>query len=276
MRHDTNFKHIDLFSGIGGFSLAVDAVWPNAEHTFCDIDPYARAVIKKHWPEATVHSDIRQFNARSADLVTGGFPCQPFSTAGKQGGKADNRFLWPEMLRIISEAQPTWVIGENVTGIVNLALEQVCTDLEAEGYEVWPLIIPACGLNAPHKRERVWILAHAEHDGRPAVREGAEPRASHEAKARKEGTRHIEAVPPLHRPQLRRWDGWDDTRAKICRVPDGLPRKLVTNRLKGLGNAIVPQVAVEILKLIATDPQTPCKLHRDDGRGRCIDCDEFL
>ena len=159
--------HLDLFSGIGGFALA--AKW-NGYRTlaFCDNEPYAQAVLKKHWPDVPCHQDIREVRGElyaGVTLLTGGFPCQPFSVAGKQRGKDDNRYLWPEMLRVIREAKPTWIIGENVAGIVNLALDQVCTDLEAEGYEVEPIIIPACAVDAPHRRDRVWIVGYAKSNG---------------------------------------------------------------------------------------------------------------
>jgi DNA (cytosine-5)-methyltransferase 1 len=152
--------HLDLFSGIGGFALA--AKW-NGYRTvgFCDNEPYAQAVLKKHWPEVPCHKDIREVRGElyaGVTLLTGGFPCQPFSNAGKQRGKNDDRYLWPEMLRVIREARPTWIIGENVAGIVNMELDQVHIDLEAEDYEVESIIIPACGVDAPHRRNRVWII----------------------------------------------------------------------------------------------------------------------
>ena len=152
--------HLDLFSGIGGFALA--AKW-NGYRTvgFCDNEPYAQAVLKKHWPEVPCHKDIREVRGElyaGVTLLTGGFPCQPFSNAGKQRGKSDDRYLWPEMLRVIREARPTWIIGENVAGIVNMELDQVHIDLEAEDYEVESIIIPACGVDAPHRRNRVWII----------------------------------------------------------------------------------------------------------------------
>jgi DNA (cytosine-5)-methyltransferase 1 len=159
--------HLDLFSGIGGFALA--AKW-NGYRTvgFCDNEPYAQAVLKKHWPEVPCHKDIREVRGElyaGVTLLTGGFPCQPFSVAGKQRGKDDNRYLWPEMLRVIQEAKPAWIIGENVAGIVNLALDQVCADLEGQGYEVEPIIVPACAVDAPHRRDRVWIVGHSKLDG---------------------------------------------------------------------------------------------------------------
>jgi DNA (cytosine-5)-methyltransferase 1 len=167
MKSKNEKTHLDLFSGIGGFALA--AKW-NGYRTvgFCDNEPYAQAVLKKHWPEVPCHKDIREVRGElyaGVTLLTGGFPCQPFSIAGKQGGKNDDRYLWPEMLRVIREARPTWIIGENVAGIVNMALDQVHTDLEAEGYEVESIIIPACAVDAPHRRDRVWIVAHSKLHG---------------------------------------------------------------------------------------------------------------
>jgi len=154
-------KHLDLFSGIGGFAIA--ARWAGFETVgFCDNEPFSQAVLRKHWPRVPIHSDIREVRGElysGVSILTGGFPCQPFSVAGKQRGKEDDRYLWPEMLRVIQEARPTWIIGENVAGIVGMALDQVCSDLEAESYEVEPIIIPACGVDAPHRRNRVWIIA---------------------------------------------------------------------------------------------------------------------
>lgn len=164
-------RMLDLFSGIGGFSLA--ASWTGCIETvaFCEIEPYCQKVLAKHWPDVEIYSDIKELSGDDVvtkhgaiDIVCGGFPCQPFSCAGKQRGKEDDRYLWPEMFRIIQETKPTWVIGENVPGLINLGLEDCFLDLEAEGYEVQPLIIPACGVNAPHRRDRVWIMAHANSD----------------------------------------------------------------------------------------------------------------
>jgi len=159
--------HLDLFSGIGGFALA--AGWAGFETVgFCDNEPYAQAVLKKHWPSVPIHGDIKTLDGtayRGVTLLTGGFPCQPFSSAGKQRGKDDDRYLWPQMLRVIQEARPAWIVGENVAGIIGLALDQVCSDLEACGYEVEPIIIPACGVDAPHRRDRVWIVGNAKFNG---------------------------------------------------------------------------------------------------------------
>ena len=159
--------HASLFSGIGGFDLAAEwAGWINVFN--CEIDPFCRRVLAYHFPNALQYEDIKTTDFRplrgGVDVLTGGFPCQPFSLAGKRKGTDDNRYLWPEMLRAIRELAPRWVVGENVFGIVNwsdgLVFEQVCADLEDEGYEVQPYLIPACAVDAPHRRDRVWFVAH--------------------------------------------------------------------------------------------------------------------
>lgn len=160
--------HLSLFSGIGGLDLAAE--WAGFRTVGqCEWADYPRSVLEKHWPGLPRWRDIRtltkesfyeQTGLRTVDVISGGFPCQPFSVAGKRGGKNDDRYLWPEMLRVIREIRPTWVVGENVPGIVNLALGTVFADLEAEGYECECLLIPACGVDAPHKRFRVCIVAH--------------------------------------------------------------------------------------------------------------------
>lgn len=169
MRADTapRLTHASLFSGIGGFDLA--ARWAGWTNLFnCEIDPFCQKVLKYHFPNAEQYSDIKTTDFTvwrdRVDVLSGGFPCQPFSLAGKRKGTEDARHLWPEMLRAIREIQPRWVVGENVRGIINwsggLVFDEVCTDLEAAGYEVKPFILPACGVGAPHRRDRVWFVAH--------------------------------------------------------------------------------------------------------------------
>jgi DNA (cytosine-5)-methyltransferase 1 len=161
-------KHGSLFSGIGGFELA--AQWMNWQNVFhCEWNEFAKKVLKYYWPHSISYNDITKTNFTihrgTIDILTGGFPCQPYSSAGKRLGKEDERHLWPEMCRAIREIQPRWIVGENVFGLVNwnggLVFEEVQTDLEAEGYKVQPYILPAAAVNAPHRRDRVWFVAHA-------------------------------------------------------------------------------------------------------------------
>ncbi|HPR90277.1 MAG TPA: DNA (cytosine-5-)-methyltransferase [Synergistaceae bacterium] len=162
-------RMIDLFAGIGGFSLAAHWMgWETA--AFVEWDKHAQKVLKKNFPGVPVFGDIREFNGKdyegSIDIICGGFPCQPFSTAGKRQGTADDRYLWPEMLRIIREVKPTWVVGENVAGILSMdggaVFEEICTSLENEGYTVESFVLPAISVGAPHRRDRIWIIAHLE------------------------------------------------------------------------------------------------------------------
>jgi DNA (cytosine-5)-methyltransferase 1 len=161
------FKHGSLFSGIGGFDLAAEWMgWENVFH--CEWNEFGQKVLKYYWPEAKSFTDITKSDfthyANKIDILTGGFPCQPYSTAGKRKGKDDERHLWPEMLRAIREISPRYVVGENVRGLTNwnggLVFDEVCAELEALGYQVAPVIIPACGVNAPHRRERIWFVAY--------------------------------------------------------------------------------------------------------------------
>lgn len=289
-------RHLDLFSGIGGFSIASDKVFGNVGHEFVEYDPFCQAVLKKHWPNSQIHGDIRQFitdtererlERRSVQselhestentgcsILTGGFPCQPFSHAGRRKGTADDRYLWPEMFRVIQLYKPTWVIAENVRGLVTwnegMVLEQVCLDLESEGYEVQPLIIPAVAVNAPHRRDRIWIIGHArcEHGGtgggellRPEEQNvyssdgerggGVEIDTNSERSGytRKEYQAGQSAGQNRGRLETRWEENWFKVATRLCRVDDGVPRRMDRNpRLKALGNAIVPQVAEIIMR----------------------------
>jgi DNA (cytosine-5)-methyltransferase 1 len=162
-------RHGSLFSGIGGFDLASEWMgWENVFH--CEWNPFGQKVLNYYWPNAITYHDITKtdftIHRGSIDILTGGFPCQPYSTAGKRLGKEDDRHLWPEMCRAIREIQPTYIVGENVRGLVNwnggLVFDEVQSDLEAEGYEVTPFLLPACAVNAPHRRDRIWFIAYSK------------------------------------------------------------------------------------------------------------------
>ena len=240
--------HLDLFSGIGGFALA--AKWAGIETVaFCEIDDFACKVLNKNFPDVPVHRDIRELDGSlyaGIDLITGGYPCQPFSTAGKRKGADDPRHLWPDMFRVIRQARPTWVVCENVEGHVTNGLDSVCDDLESEGYEVRPFIIPACAVESPHIRNRVWIIANTARSGRERVLGiGGKAQTENEGERRQQDREFIQTNA---RSAETRWrNGWG-TSPRICRVDDGLPNRV--DRCKSLGNAIVPQIAYKIMMSI--------------------------
>ena len=161
-------KILDLFSGIGGFSLGLEATGGFETAAFCEIDPYCRSVLKKHWPGVPIFEDIRKLKGTdigTVDIITGGYPCQPFSVAGKQKGVEDKRHLWPEYFRIIKELRPSFIVGENVGGHIKLGLDSVIEDLESEGYAARMFSISASSVGANHQRERIWIVANSDSSG---------------------------------------------------------------------------------------------------------------
>ena len=234
-------KMLDLFSGIGGFSLAGE--WAGFKTVgFCEIDSYCQKVLKKNFPDVPIFDDIRKLNRSdidgTVDVITGGFPCQPFSVAGRKKGTQDDRDLWPQMFRIIKEFKPTWVVGENVANFVSMAFQRTKTDLESEGYEVQPFIIPACSVNAPHKRDRVWIMAYANNK-RLSRFQQSNADTVQSSKKKRFAVRGFNYDYEMEYPNI----------PKDIRVDDGLPYRV--DRVRGLGNAIVPQVAYQILKAIS-------------------------
>ena len=284
--------HGSLFSGIGGFDLAAHWMgWDNIFH--CEWNPFGQKVLKHHFPNSISYNDITKTNFSihegSIDIISGGFPCQPYSTAGLRKGKADERHLFPEMLRAIKEIKPRWVIGENVRGLVSwnggMVFNEVCDDLEREGYEVQPFLIPAASVGAPHQRQRIWFVAFNTKSQRGAsFREFCQGqnyesigirgddkkndaanteqfRLEHGEKRGNfgESKRETQAEGSSFTKQLEAncWAGFP-TVSPVCGGNDGLPKELdnITfskwrkESIKGYGNAIVPQVAHEIFKTI--------------------------
>lgn len=232
-------KHGSLFSGIGGFDLA--AQWAGLENKFAvEINPFSRKILEKNFPGVPLHEDVRQVgkhNLEKVDILSGGFPCQPFSTAGKRRGKEDERFLWPEMLRIINELQPTWIVGENVAGIVGMALDSIHVDLESIGYEVQTLIIPACAVGAVHKRDRTWIIAYS-----------FGKRFKSCTKDKEVDYKINEETPTLSKVLFTATGDGIQSNSGSIREGDGLSSWV--DRVKAMGNAIVPQIAYIIFSYI--------------------------
>ena len=264
--------HLSLFSGIGGLDLAAE--WAGFETVGqCEWADYPTKVLEKHWPDVPRWRDIRTLTGedffaktglRTVDVVSGGFPCQPFSTAGKRRGKEDDSYLWPEMLRVIRDLKPLAVVGENVAGIVSLALDQVLANLEGEGYACQAFIVPAAGVGAWHRRARVAILAYSD-----SIRQ--QPEYSKARKKNRDETRINSTLPSgakepvsnaegirfrksrkrdaAKQPTLRelselsaccmRGEGWAGDEPGVGRVADGVPHRV--DRIRCLGNAVVPQ-----------------------------------
>jgi len=316
----SKLKILDLCSGIGGFSLGLESTGGFETIAFCEFDPFCQKVLNKHWPEVPIYNDLKEIskneetirNIPEHDLICGGIPCQPFSLAGKQKGKEDDRHLWPYMFKIIKQKKPTWVIVENVGGFINVALDDVCLDLEAEGYATQSFIIPACGVEAPHRRDRIWIIGkrdvvdsdstrtrhgHGEVQGqngevqqrndyaesnhasekqdvadsntRLSNRENEEVRTrgnTFDSSGTGSGTEDV-ADSDSERLQGQRAkgdgiekksvttegseskfkpmeEGWWQSEPRVGRVANGIPNRV--DRLKSLGNAIVPQIIYHI------------------------------
>jgi len=326
-------QHLDLFSGIGGFSLGLEATGGFETKAFCDIEKYPRQVLQKHWPHVKQYEDIKELNYErlkadgidSIDIITGGYPCQPFSIAGRQKGEQDPRHLWPEYFRLVKELRPTWVIGENVSGHIKLGLDTVIEDLESEDYSVRPFSISASSIGANHQRERIWIVAYSERNGLLAAEKQrsfektisnqskgkndtlnvertssvsetisdvahsrrsqwprAELRGENENETRQENANQFERssstsevdVADTNDERLQRqWQsrnqftprfnssresseegqrtvgqGWWESEPNMGRVAHGIPKRV--DRLKSLGNSLVPQIPYYIGKTI--------------------------
>ena len=278
-------KVLDLFSGIGGFSLGLERAGMKTVQ-FVENDPYCQKVLSKNFPGVPIHGDIKTFHYdKPVELISGGFPCQPYSHAGEQRGKEDDRHLWEEYLRIIQSVRSRWVLGENVSGIINMELDQVLSDLASENYSCQSLVIPACAVNAPHRRDRVWIIArrnamgNSEYNGLSTAKESRSPSSisnnssqgenktfqskgtsgrsniknvAHANKERIQGrkeTGNLESEGTqrnqfsLRCSQRRIGKNWS-FEPELGRVANGIPSRV--DRIKSLGNAVVPQI-VEII-----------------------------
>ena len=297
-------KILDLFSGLGGFSLGLERTGRYKTVAFCEIDKYCTLLLQKHWKGIKVYNDVKKITKEgfeadgieSPDIITGGFPCQPFSVAGKQKGTSDDRHLWPEMFRIIKAFKPRFVIGENVPGIVNIqdgvVFETVCTDLESQGYEVQPFNIPATAVGAPHQRKRIWIIGYNVSNTFGKLSDGCSSTTRNSKtkfkgvecnqswnwnEVRSKTERCGEQVREKQNLQYtnnqrckesdlskkskksdfgnREYDStrenktWWQTQSELCGVPNGVSYELDkdrANRIKALGNSIVPQIVREL------------------------------
>ena len=290
MQHHSKLQHLDLFSGIGGFSLGLEATGGFETKAFCDIEEYPRAILKKNWPHIKQYTDIKELTyeklksdgIESIDIITGGYPCQPFSIAGSKKGEEDPRHLWPEYFRLVKECRPTWVIGENVSGHIKLGLDTVLTDLESEGYSTRTFSLSASSIGANHQRERVWIVAYSDVEdtrrgswGKQFARdkeslgqwtyektersgntseasrssEGAETLAdtnSERGRMWQTGSQDAEDVRQSSGSQ--KTFGWWNTEPNVGRVAHGVSKR--THRLKSLGNSLIPQIPYYLGKSI--------------------------
>jgi DNA (cytosine-5)-methyltransferase 1 len=289
-------KILDLFSGIGGFSLGLEATGHFETAAFCEIEPYCKQVLKKHWPTVPIFDDIRQLKGTdigTIDIITGGYPCQPFSVAGKQKAEQDPRHLWPEYFRLIQELKPTWVIGENVSGHIKLGLDSVLEDLASEGYSTRTFSISASSIGANHKRERVWTIANLANS--ECLGWTKRPEESKEFKGEKSSYQfdnssegRIESEPGqdvantneerVFSSKIARDNGKDKQKSndehigrcstafgrkvlqgnwsvepRVGRVAHGIPKRV--DRLKTLGNAVVPHIPYYIGQAIVESYQ---------------------
>lgn len=278
---------LDLFSGIGGFSLGLERTGGFETVAFCEIEEFSRRVLAKHWPETPCFEDVRKLTKDDidgpVDVICGGYPCQPFSTAGKRRGKEDDRHLWPEFSRLVAELRPSWVIGENVAGHISMGLDDVLSDLERQGYACRTFVIPACAVGAPHRRDRCWTIANSGDVLQPReldARANCETPSGSESGNQCEGwakngqrvwvessTGCKDVANPNGKGLQRRAEAGNscgsrkgrDEQSKRCaylpgaawlpepklgRVGHGFPGRM--DRLKALGNAIVPQIATLI------------------------------
>ena len=291
-------NHIDLCSGIGGFALGFQWAGLSKPVLFCDIEPWSRKILKKHWPDVPIAEDVKELASEPDGLIprtdpkktilTAGYPCQPFSHAGKRLGHKDDRHIWPYILQIVAHKRPAFCVFENVYGHVSMGLDQVLLDLEAQGYATRPFIVPACGVDAPHRRDRIWIIAHTDSHREPNVGNASscgqrgdngrwagqepenrcedvadtrhagvhQPRQSGDVEQEGGNERRVRRDGLSKKQSVQRQDVGHTNRKRgqapqqwlpepsVGRVAHGIPKRV--DRLRGLGNAIVPQIAMKI------------------------------
>jgi len=275
------FRQVDLCSGIGGFALGFEWAGLSQPVLFCDIEEWPRKILAKHWPDVPIAEDVKELandpdrNVPDCDIITAGYPCQPFSLAGERRGAEDDRHIWPDIFSIVQRKRPAWCVFENVYGHISMGLDEVLSDLERESYSVRPFIVPACATDAPHRRDRVWIIARNVADtsgsgieARERDRLGDGDRSRGNKGKSKSGSGKVNVADsnsaglqgrqnprdtnqsrekpdeqPSRRGERPNGQNWPPEPA-VGRVANGIPRRV--DRLKGLGNAIVPQVAQRI------------------------------
>ena len=225
-------KHLDLFSGIGGFALAARRVgWETV--LFCENDEFCQRVLSKNWPTTLIIDNIEKFangsikTIRDVGIITAGYPCQPYSVAGKRGGEEDDRNLWLKFIQTVRSVRPRWIVCENVVGHITMGLDEVLLNLDGLGYTWESFIIPACALNAPHRRDRLWVVAYSYGERLEGHSIGIREKTEHAILSR---------------------ENWWEAEPSMDRVDDGLPDRM--DRIRSLGNAIVPQIAEVIFTII--------------------------
>jgi len=295
------FRHVDLCSGIGGFALGFEWAELSSPVLFCDIEPWSRKILAKHWPNVPIAEDVKELAndpdglVPDCDIITAGYPCQPFSLAGERRGTEDDRHIWPYILSIVEAKRPSWCVFENVYGHVSMGLDEVLSDLEGQGYAARPFIVPACAADAPHRRDRVWIIARnvgdTDSQQRGATKEdrgldldravldqrqgreeantaersggnvadsnsaGLQGRQNARDTSQSRAQRDKQSARRSERPDGQNWL----PEPAVGRVANGIPRRV--DRLRGLGNAIVPQIAMRIGQTIKAVHDIPAQGH---------------
>jgi len=269
-------RHVDLCSGIGGFALGFEWAELSSPVLFCDIEPWSRKILAKHWPDVPIAEDVKELAndpdglIPDCDILTAGYPCQPFSLAGERRGTEDDRHIWPYILSIVKAKRPAWCVFENVYGHVSMGLDEVLSDLEGAGYAARPFIVPACAADAPHRRDRVWIIgrnvAYTDIIHWRSVKEPRKPKGQAWGKSVSNGSSDVAHTNSAGlQGQWREHEFVSEREAEhsvgsggkeigaaarwkpepaVGRVANGIPRRV--DRLRGLGNAIVPQIAMRI------------------------------